>query len=383
MTSCSVNSSFFPLEFQVAANGPVFTNLATFDAHIRSNLANATAHINTFRQLYGCPTYDGSGRRFPTSFLCALYIDITVSNKWCPGSPKPLCKTTATETIDSLKAVWADAKVCPAGAPGATARVLDKNWQTMFDRLSTDENCIVGSEIDWPACGFSTDAQARAYCQSTPGDSCCVAVSAKSNRQPIVLPTSYRPASAAATAGGGNNNQAAPGSTPTPNTSSNATANTSSSSSSSNTVMIAGVSAAGVVAVVAVGVAVLYLRKRRKTGGEGGDLGEPIQIAETMEVIYNYVPNLSDEVYLYVGDPVIVKCKFDDGWAFGFNMTTKQEGSFPLACVAPYNTPRPSTPERREGGASRISARVSSLYVPNNGGGGGGGKYQSQGGYQN
>ncbi|TPX58970.1 hypothetical protein PhCBS80983_g02816 [Powellomyces hirtus] len=70
------------------------------------------------------------------------------------------------------------------------------------------------------------------------------------------------------------------------------------------------------------------------------DVGEPIQIAETMEVLYNYVPNLVDEIYLYIGDPVIVKCKFDDGWGYGFNMTTKQEGSFPLACVAPYNSNR-------------------------------------------
>ncbi|KAJ3098470.1 hypothetical protein HDU97_003969 [Phlyctochytrium planicorne] len=63
----------------------------------------------------------------------------------------------------------------------------------------------------------------------------------------------------------------------------------------------------------------------------------PNQVAETMEAIFNYVPNLSDEIYLYVGDPVIVKCQFDDGWGYGFNMTTKQEGTFPIACVAPYN----------------------------------------------
>lgn len=35
---------------------------------------------------------------------------------------------------------------------------------------------------------------------------------------------------------------------------------------------------------------------------------------ETMQVLYNYVPNLQDEIYLYVGDPVVVKSKFDDGW---------------------------------------------------------------------
>ncbi|KAJ3216285.1 hypothetical protein HDU67_009720 [Dinochytrium kinnereticum] len=65
---------------------------------------------------------------------------------------------------------------------------------------------------------------------------------------------------------------------------------------------------------------------------QNGDNGE------TMEAVFNYVPNLSDEIYLYVGDPVIVKCQFDDGWGYGFNMTTQQEGAFPLACVAPYGT---------------------------------------------
>ncbi|KAJ3054588.1 hypothetical protein HK097_001369 [Rhizophlyctis rosea] len=133
------------------------------------------------------------------------------------------------------------------------------------------------------------------------------------------------------------------------------------------TPLLVGIGAAVVIAFVALGVGIVYIRKRKTVAkGDGGDGGEPIQIAETMEVVYNYVPNLSDEIYLYVNDPVIVKCKFDDGWAFGFNMRTKQEGSFPLACVAPYNTPRPSTPERREDlrGTGKIGNRVSSLYVP-------------------
>ncbi|KAI9352507.1 hypothetical protein DFJ73DRAFT_347858 [Zopfochytrium polystomum] len=77
----------------------------------------------------------------------------------------------------------------------------------------------------------------------------------------------------------------------------------------------------------------------------GAPEADPNAPPETMEVVFNYVPNLSDEIYLYVGDPVLVKCKFDDGWGYGFNMTTKMEGSFPLACVAPYLT------ESADGGA--------------------------------
>ncbi|KAJ3394324.1 hypothetical protein HDU92_007014 [Lobulomyces angularis] len=82
-------------------------------------------------------------------------------------------------------------------------------------------------------------------------------------------------------------------------------------------------------------------------------------VADTMQAIYNYVPNLSDEIYLYIGDPIIVKNKFDDGWALGYNMTTKQEGSFPLACVGPFNDG-----QRGNGPDPRLSSRVSSIFSP-------------------
>lgn len=96
--------------------------------------------------------------------------------------------------------------------------------------------------------------------------------------------------------------------------------------------------------------------------------GDAIQIAETYEVIYNYVPNLSDEVYLYVGDKIIVKCKFDDGWAIGYNMSTKQEGSFPMACVNSFANDARSTykPESMAADENSIRQRGSSLYVPKN-----------------
>ncbi|KAJ3023851.1 hypothetical protein HKX48_000539 [Thoreauomyces humboldtii] len=97
---------------------------------------------------------------------------------------------------------------------------------------------------------------------------------------------------------------------------------------------------------------------------EKEDVGEPIQIAETMEVLYNYVPNLVDEIYLYVGDPVIVKCKFDDGWGFGFNMTTKQEGSFPLACVAPYNSGANSNAQQQNRAADVPTSTTPSPPMP-------------------
>ncbi|KAJ3112802.1 hypothetical protein HDU96_004140 [Phlyctochytrium bullatum] len=82
---------------------------------------------------------------------------------------------------------------------------------------------------------------------------------------------------------------------------------------------------------------------------------------ETMEAVFNYVPNLSDEIYLYVGDPVLVSCQFDDGWGYGVNLTTQQEGAFPLACVAPYN---PNGDGRRMTlGGEEVVAGPDGVYV--------------------
>jgi hypothetical protein len=39
---------------------------------------------------------------------------------------------------------------------------------------------------------------------------------------------------------------------------------------------------------------------------------------------------------LDVGDEVEVHEKFDDGWALGYNVTTQKQGTFPLACLAPF-----------------------------------------------
>ncbi|KAJ1560392.1 hypothetical protein HK405_007265 [Cladochytrium tenue] len=128
------------------------------------------------------------------------------------------------------------------------------------------------------------------------------------------------------------------------------------------------------------------------SGGAGafGGGGDPNQVSETMEVVFNYVPNLSDEIYLYVGDAVIVKARFDDGWGYGFNMTTKMEGSFPLACVAAYtaagdNGQRAPRGDEWTDGSGRsvnrasfaINKRQSSMYGPPSSSGAGANGYPS------
>lgn len=50
------------------------------------------------------------------------------------------------------------------------------------------------------------------------------------------------------------------------------------------------------------------------------------QVTETVKVIHEYVENLFDEMTLNIGDRVLISTRFNDGWAFGLNLDTKQQG---------------------------------------------------------
>ncbi|TPX70214.1 hypothetical protein SpCBS45565_g01977 [Spizellomyces sp. 'palustris'] len=48
---------------------------------------------------------------------------------------------------------------------------------------------------------------------------------------------------------------------------------------------------------------------------------------------YSFTPNLPDELLLRKGDVVAISQKFNDGWAYGTNINTKQAGTFPINAV--------------------------------------------------
>ncbi|KAJ3083566.1 Sorbin and SH3 domain-containing protein 2, partial [Physocladia obscura] len=67
--------------------------------------------------------------------------------------------------------------------------------------------------------------------------------------------------------------------------------------------------------------------------------------AKANTVVYAFEPTHNDEISLRIGDQVVVKQKYDDGWALGVNLSSRLEGLFPLDCVqsAPAKTlPTPS-----------------------------------------
>eukprot|EP00842_Homolaphlyctis_polyrhiza_P002656 jgi/Hompol1/3391/HPOL_006538-RA len=55
----------------------------------------------------------------------------------------------------------------------------------------------------------------------------------------------------------------------------------------------------------------------------------------------NYRPQMSDEMQLNIGDQVILESIWSDGWAQGYNLTTRERGTLAIAVLdsAPKLTP--------------------------------------------
>ncbi|KAI8924874.1 hypothetical protein BC831DRAFT_463547 [Entophlyctis helioformis] len=62
---------------------------------------------------------------------------------------------------------------------------------------------------------------------------------------------------------------------------------------------------------------------------------------EKLKATMDYLPNFEDELKMSVGDSVLVKHHYYDGWVYGCNLTTQAEGVFPLSCTTPRCGPRP------------------------------------------
>jgi hypothetical protein len=102
-------------------------------------------------------------------------------------------------------------------------------------------------------------------------------------------------------------------------------------SSTPNQGLVIGLSVAGALLVlVAMAFLIMrYIRPRKKD-------------IVAFKVIQSHSPRLDDEIQLNMGDIVVLKEKFDDGWAIGTNITTNSEGNFPFNCLSEMEKPENS-----------------------------------------
>ena len=339
-----------------------FTDIASFDSWILNNYTNAAswASIATSSQRCVNSNYSGIQQRYVQSVQCYLMVDAATLNGCSTAPPaKPICKSVITTFLSTYNVDFGQAS--PACLQTSTPNPNPVSiYNLLASRAIGDTSCISGSNSDVKKCGFFNSVDAIAYCKVNPNIGCCGSSLFGGNQTDVnlLLPINT-------------------------NSISNTTVSANTSGGGAGMGVIIGIVFAVLTFLAALILAIILVRKRKATFLQDIQYNESTSksnysnekysnnapgisdapVAETMQVIYNYVPNLSDEVYLYVGDPVLVKAKFDDGWALGYNMTTKQEGSFPLACVGPFNN------GQRGAGQAEFGQRHSSLYVPSEQGG--------------
>jgi hypothetical protein len=222
--------------------------------------------------------------------------------------------------------------------------------------------------------GFVTPQEKTAYCADNVTDRCCSGTPEGLGVSGGAVDSINGTTNSTTTLTG--TNSTAPAATAT--VAANQSNGNDSSSNSSTPLIVGGIIGGLVLLGLIIGI-LTYLRKKRAAKGSigagyggasgsapSGKLMAGSSSPEVMRVIYDYVPNLFDEIHLYAGDQIEVKAKFDDGWAYGLNLTSKKEGSFPLACVESLSGLKgdssvASSPSKNSN--SNIRQRASSLYV--------------------
>ncbi|KAJ1547948.1 hypothetical protein HK096_008607 [Nowakowskiella sp. JEL0078] len=191
-----------------------YNNTQDFDTYNRQLMENNTNYLKSWRDLYGCPNWDGTGLRYRFSVLCALSVDQAAFPSTWPGSAvysypsckgstnviTSLCKNTCMTTLNSLMAIFNNQNYCTASASITPEQAKSRNqtvstYTTLCSHCpiaqsSADSVCFDGSTtpLEMKTCGFFTAAESKAYCKTTAGqsDTCCSTASTGPNVGAIV-----------------------------------------------------------------------------------------------------------------------------------------------------------------------------------------------------
>ncbi|KAJ3394634.1 hypothetical protein HDU92_006739 [Lobulomyces angularis] len=395
-------------EFNVAtafATPKLNPTIEDFDNYINNTFSTNKFFSNSVKTFLNCAdsNYTSENLRYLVSVNCALIVDTSAS---CNPTikPLPLCKSVMslffTKFTQDLAAPNDPTSINPnvCKFDGSNSRNLLQTYSILFNNSAlSDIACTPGTSIELLQCGFSNVSDATEYCKINSNELCCKSTVFGGNISDVqlLLPiplasnqttstASFQPSTN--TTGGTNSTEII-----------SPIFNSSPVSSSPvvlgyEPIIILGVTLVTFVVLFSFGLCCCLLLKRKKAKYQrrilkfGSNL--PVleksslsgfqrlslpanndnnddnfvgarNITETLQAHYDYVPNLSDEITLYVGDPVLIKQRFDDGWCLGYNMTTKEEGSFPIACVGPYNNLK-----KENYYSAQFSNRTSSLIFP-------------------
>ncbi|KAJ3323780.1 hypothetical protein HDV06_001150 [Boothiomyces sp. JEL0866] len=337
----------------------LYSDVKSFDAYV---LGNAVFNMNS----QVCPKWPVVGNQpvsYATSFACgyAMFNSYQPCNSGLPPPPA-LCQDTVNTALGYLQNTVFQQKGC-----SLTQFNMPQFFQSYsaFQAGAPSTGCVraFGADAQAP-CGF-TGANAQtlstAYCNEQKNAPLCCnpnsPLTIQANAATVVSSApSPAPVAGSDTGGSGtvgNSTGVNGAAVVTPQSSAtSATQNSSTSSSSVLSPLVIGGAAFGL-ALIAVFGAMLFIASRKKSStapntSKSSNVppaapisgGQPQE--ETLECVFEYQANLFDELTLEVGDHVVIREKFDDGWGIGFNLNSQKEGTFPLACVGPIGSYDPN-----------------------------------------
>ncbi|KAI8618259.1 hypothetical protein BC830DRAFT_964191 [Chytriomyces sp. MP71] len=359
------------------------TNLPTFDAYIQQSVDVVTGFGSYMRSELGCNGWNGAKLRYHTEALCSVFASLgSDPRNNCPSAGKTVnfCSKSVEAFVTSFESVISNSTDCPS--PNNARATEYSNWYKLNAKyLATNGSCNERAFTD-VTCGFASAIESTTYClslNSTSLDSCCggLVAPASIDVSPFIVSKALPPASPTQPA----------------TTTTVIAASTDTSGSKASPILAIGISGGvGLVLMVVTFTYICTLKKRRAhrefvTLGSDKDLTEshrnmamqslpaskaatgqlqPARFSRPMSsgrklhpVIYNYYPEKEDELVAYIGDMLLIQTEFDDGWCYGGNMRTMQEGFFPKGILglsfptsvnmsAPPEQPQPASPVQRQ-----------------------------------
>lgn len=303
-----------------AANAP-FNTTATFDAWFTTNFGTAAgfaAYTKAVQKCDASSTYTAAQMRYVQSVQCYFLVDAASENGCANGqTPTPMCRgTVQTFSQQYTTDLGPGSTSCTSASPPTSNPV---NYFQILTQKSLNDTatCVPGLDVEIKQCGFYTLDAAKTFCAANPKEPCCSSSTLGGSETTL---SKLVPAVANSNSGSSSS------------TSSNIW---STGSLLFNKGIIVGVAFAAFVGLLSLILIIVLINKRKKSrktavdqqfSGGTADFNStsPLPNAfsspqpmpsnarpadETMQVLYNYVPNLQDEIYLYVGDPVVIKAK--------------------------------------------------------------------------
>eukprot|EP00833_Pecoramyces_ruminatium_P003009 jgi/Orpsp1_1/1177041/evm.model.c7180000059962.1 len=309
----------------VAKRGNII-NTETFDNTLKKYFENDDSYKKFLTDKFDCNIERLPDFRYRSSFICNNYavLPYTDNEDLCAkeisedknANQIPYCYMTCMIAVDSIEEILLN----------SIYECSQKKIKSTFNGLKTScqsnkinhKKCLRGTEEELKYCGYSNENDKKNYCENRKDitDSCC-------SDNYIVPDPIY-----------------------------------SSESSSSSKVPYGLFILTVVISTVLTILYYIYKHKNKKNNAskykkinieESGSNKLPYEEGNSFYsvnssenslfyVFHEYIPKINDEIQLNVGDIVKIKKVFDDGWAYGTNISTDCEGALPLACCTEYST---------------------------------------------